>query len=100
MPYDPPSQAAWQHAGVNGYSTYKVADGVTSHEAWGLGMYSVFRNPVVLDDAIETPAAVAPSLHHLITVWITGATGSSINHIINGTGASVPGSAREARSSN
>ena len=26
----------------NGWASYKVADNVTSHEAWGLGIYSVF----------------------------------------------------------
>ena len=98
MPYDPPSQAEWQHDGVNGFSSYKVSAGVTTHEAWGLGMYSVFRNPVVVENAIETPTAPGISMHHLITVWINGATGSAINHIINGTGASVPAQGREARS--
>jgi hypothetical protein len=100
MPYDPPNQAAWQHGGVNGFSSYKVGDAVTTHDAWGLGMYSVFRNPVVLENAVETPTAPGVTLHHIVTVWITGAAGSSINHIINGTGASVPASAREARTPN
>ncbi len=35
MPYDPPSQEAWKHGEVNGYASYKVADSVTTHEAWG-----------------------------------------------------------------
>src|SRR5665647_3159962 len=39
MPYDAPNQAAWQHDGVFGYAAYKVADSVTTHEAWGLGSY-------------------------------------------------------------
>ena len=40
LPYDPPSQAAWSHDGVNGYASYKVADQVTSHQAYGLGIYA------------------------------------------------------------
>ena len=43
MPYDPPDQAAWRHGDVNGFASYKVADGVKTHEAWGLGVYTVFR---------------------------------------------------------
>ncbi|MEI9864401.1 MAG: hypothetical protein WDN00_07555 [Limisphaerales bacterium] len=43
LPYDPPSQAAWSHDGVNGYASYKVADSVTSHQAYGLGIYAVFH---------------------------------------------------------
>ena len=100
MPYDPPSQTAWTHDGVNGFSTYKVADAVTSHEAWGLGMYSAFRNPVVLENAVESPAAVSATLHHLITVWLNGSAASSINHIVNGTGSAATQSTREARSPN
>jgi hypothetical protein len=38
-PYDPPDQVSWTSgAGVNGWASYKVADSVTSHEAWGLGV--------------------------------------------------------------
>ena len=43
MPYDPPSQADWQHDGVNGYAAYKVADSVKAHEGWGLGSYCFFN---------------------------------------------------------
>ena len=42
MPYDPPSQAGWSHAGVRGFASYKVGDAVKTHEAWGLGVYCVF----------------------------------------------------------
>jgi len=100
MPYDPPTQADWQHDGVNGFASYKVADTVTRHEAWGLGMYSVFRNPVILENTIETPIAPDVMMHHMIAVWITGAAGSSINHVINGMGNSVPLTGRESRSPN
>ena len=45
MPYDIPDQPSWMSHGntMNGYSSYKVADYVTSHEAWGLGIYSVLQ---------------------------------------------------------
>jgi hypothetical protein len=100
MPYDPPTQADWQHDSVNGFSSYKVAATVQTHEAWGLGMYSAFRTPVILDNTVETAIAPGVAVHHAIAVWITGAAGSSITHVINGTGNSVPQTGREAKTPN
>lgn len=70
IPYDPPDQASYTSAKrVNGWASYKVADAVTSHEAWGLGVYSVFRHPnVVLSSAIEAPRKPAVRFHHMITL--------------------------------
>jgi hypothetical protein len=90
IPYDPPNQASYTSAhGVNGWASYKVADGVTSHEAWGLGVYSVFKHPdVVLTRAIETPypGNKNPGIrfHDMITVAL-GDHGA-INHVIDNTG--------------
>jgi len=90
IPYDPPNQASYTSApGVNGWASYKVADGVTSHEAWGLGVYSVFTYPdVVLTRAIETPDLSNKSLgirfHDMITVAL-GEHGG-ISHVIDDTG--------------
>jgi hypothetical protein len=87
MPYDPPSQSAWQEsAGVNGYSSYKVAASVTTHQASGIGVYSVFDNDVQAANAIETPTASGVSMHHMVTVSLAS---GSIDNIINGTGGSV-----------
>jgi hypothetical protein len=70
IPYDPPDQPSFTSApGTNGWASYKVADNVINHEAWGLGIYSVFRHPnVVLTRAIETPVHVNVRFHHMITV--------------------------------
>jgi hypothetical protein len=70
IPYDPPNQASYTSApGVNGWASYKVADAVTSHEAWGLGVYSVFQHPdVLLTRAIETPKRPEVRFEHMITV--------------------------------
>ena len=89
IPYDPPSQGEWQHAGKNGWASYRVADSVTTHEAWGLGVYCVFQQPVQLDSALETPNAPGVAMHHMVTLWLGIADGSAINHIINGTGDAV-----------
>ncbi|HXI71061.1 MAG TPA: invasin domain 3-containing protein [Verrucomicrobiae bacterium] len=98
LPYDPPSQAAWSHDGVNGYASYKVADSVTSHQAYGLGVYAVFIDCVNIScfNAIETPTnSQQVNLHNMITVYIAGNTSgggtSTLDHIINGTGATLAG---------
>jgi len=70
IPYDPPDQPSYTSAaGTNGWASYKVADTVNDHQAWGLGIYSVFRRPnVVLTRAIEAPVHINVRFHHMITV--------------------------------
>ncbi|KAI0971081.1 hypothetical protein F4678DRAFT_92027 [Xylaria arbuscula] len=90
IPYDPPDQKSWMCGTTNGFASYKVADTVTSHEAWGLGIYSYFRDsPTKLENAIEIPTAPGVRLHHLTTVWLTGTPGSEISHVVNGLGGRV-----------
>ncbi|KAI0526239.1 hypothetical protein F5B22DRAFT_148617 [Xylaria bambusicola] len=90
IPYDPPNQESWMRGTTNGFASYKVADAVTSHEAWGLGIYSYFRDsPTKLENAIEVPEGPGVKLHHLTTVWLTGTPGSEISHIVNGVGGRV-----------
>ncbi|MGW4650281.1 RICIN domain-containing protein [Kitasatospora sp. NPDC004289] len=86
MPYDPPNQAAWQNGATRGYAAYKVADSVTSHEAWGLGSYCYFNvNPgVVAEHAIEAPNRSGVRFHDMVTVSL-GGTGT-IAHVVNSTG--------------
>jgi hypothetical protein len=86
IPYDPPDQVSYTSApGTNGWASYKVSDGVTSHEAWGLGIYSVFLRPhIVLTRAIEVPKTTDVRFHHMITVAL-GDYGE-ISHVINATG--------------
>ncbi|MBA2286320.1 MAG: coagulation factor 5/8 type domain-containing protein [Ktedonobacteraceae bacterium] len=86
MPYDPPNQAAWMNGSTNGYAAYKVADSVTSHEAWGLGSYCLFNvnNAVVADRAFEVPNTPGVRFHDLVTVSLGGV--GTITHIINNTG--------------
>jgi hypothetical protein len=98
LPYDPPSQAAWSHDGVSGYASYKVADQVTSHQAYGIGIYGVFIDCTNIScyNAIETPTnSQQVNMHDMITVYIGGNTDgsgtSTMDHIINGTGATLAG---------
>ncbi len=87
IPYDPPDQASYSSApGVDGWASYKVADGVTHHQAWGLGVYSVFLHPgVVLTSAIEVPHHPGVRLHHMVTIAL-GHLGA-IEHVIDDAGA-------------
>jgi hypothetical protein len=90
MPYDPPSQDAWSHDKVRGYASYKVADTVTDHQAWGLGVYCVFyAAPVIADNAIETPQSPGVQMHHMVTLRFGGKAGSGISHVINNEGDPV-----------
>jgi hypothetical protein len=81
-------------AGTNGWASYKVADSVTSHEAWGLGIYSVFRHPnVVLSRAIEVPRTPGVKFHHMITVALDN-LGEISNVIDDAGGSTTTGMAR------
>jgi hypothetical protein len=91
IPYDPPDQASYtsgldaKGAPINGWASYKVADHVISHEAWGLGVYSVFRHPsVVLTRAIEVPVKPGIRFHSMITVCLDNL--GEIGNVINNTG--------------
>jgi hypothetical protein len=86
IPYDPPNQPAYSSApGTDGWASYKVADNVTDHEAWGLGAYSVFTYPsVFLSHAIEAPTTPNVRFHDMITVCLLSNGG--IRHIINNQG--------------
>jgi hypothetical protein len=86
IPYDPPDQSSFTSAqGTNGWASYKVGDSVTSHEAWGLGIYSVFRHPdVALTRAIEVPVTPNVRFHHMITVALDDK--GEITNVINNTG--------------
>jgi hypothetical protein len=89
MPYDPPSQAAWMHNGINGYAAYKVADSVTMHEGWGLGSYCFFDLgvPIHAAHAFEVPNTPGVQLHDILTVFLNGSGG--IDNVVNNTGGAV-----------
>ena len=97
MPYDPPAVDAWKHNTIYGYASYKVADNVRNHEAWGLGIYNVFYDaPVIVDNAIEVPAALEDKIHNKIIFWLNGNKESVVKSIINGKGGEVNVNKRKA----
>ena len=89
IPYDPPDQQSYTSAaGTNGWASYKVADSVTTHEAWGLGVYSVFRHPNVdLTRAIEVPAKPGVKFHHMISIALDNL--GEISNVINNAGGAT-----------
>lgn len=88
LPYDPPNQATWGSSGGGalGWAAYKVANSVTSHEAWGVGVYCFFNvNPsVTASRGFEVPNNAGVRFHGLVTVSLGGV--GTINRVINDTG--------------
>ena len=94
IPYDPPDQASYSSGvdangqRINGWASYKVAASVLNHEAWGLGVYSVFRHPnVVIARAIEVPNKPDVRFHHMTTIALDNL--GEISHIVNDAGAAA-----------
>ncbi|MGO8673769.1 MAG: hypothetical protein ACLQVD_20720 [Capsulimonadaceae bacterium] len=96
VPYLIPNQSDWISNGPSGpedgYPSYKVAAGVTSHTAMGLGMYMWFNTGIVLTNAIEAPDTAGVNFTNMVTITDAG----TIDNIINGTGSSVTGNGGSA----
>jgi hypothetical protein len=84
MPYDPPSQAAWD------YPAFRVADGVTSFQGYGMGSYSFFDQgvPIYATEAFAAPQKAGVQFHDLLTVFLSKAGSGGILSVINGVGGS------------
>ncbi len=93
MPYDPPSQAAWQQSpGDPGWPALEVSDAVTSFSGSGMGSYSFFNQGVDIfaARAFEVPDTLpAGSLHDLLTIFLDPSVGKGgILNVVNDTGGS------------
>jgi hypothetical protein len=86
LPYDPPSQAAWMDGDVKGYASYNVGKGVSTHKAYGLGVYSFFNagQPIVETRAIAVPAGPGIQMRNAVSVFLSGS--GEISHVINNKG--------------
>jgi hypothetical protein len=71
---------------TNGYASYKVANTVTTHEAWGIGVYCYFNvDPTIkCYSGIEAPVNAGVKIHDMVTVSLGGV--GEITHVINSTG--------------
>jgi hypothetical protein len=97
LPYDVPDQASWHDGTMNGYASYRVADDVTSHHAYGLGVYSFFNDPgAVLDTAIQVPRNADVQITDAMTRYLNAYGG--ISSIVDGVGLGVDSTNGDATS--
>jgi hypothetical protein len=89
-PYDVPSQSAWMNGSARGFSPYSVSPSVTTHQAYGLGVYSNFSaTNIILDSAITVPVTSGVTVTDALTYNLGSASNSGIEHVVNDQGASV-----------
>jgi hypothetical protein len=89
LPYDPPTQDAYQHDGVLGFAAFKVADNVQTFQGYGMGSY-IFTNvnpSIHVSHAFEVPVTPGVHMHDLLTINLSGP--GTIDHVINDTGGPV-----------
>jgi hypothetical protein len=89
LPYDPPSQSAWTDGTANGYPSYVVSSSATTHQAYGLGIYSFFNQGlnIIEDNAMTVPNKSGIAIHDVGTVFLNGS--GQITHVINGQGTTA-----------
>lgn len=85
LPYDITSQEAWSAPGSYGYTDYKVADNVTTHEGYGMGIYSCYQAATCyLESAVECPDTPGVKFTNVCTYSLSGNGG--IEYVINKSG--------------
>jgi hypothetical protein len=93
FPYDPPNQAAWMDGSREGYASYRVSPGVTTHSATGTAIYTLFLDstfagaPAHAWTAIGAPSRGSVRFTSMTTAVI--AFGGGIRHIVDDTGVAV-----------
>lgn len=86
IPYEVPSQAAWMDGTRDGYASYRVADGVTSHSLTGSGVYSFFNQGVDVwaESGVQLPRSKNVRVDSATSRFLTGSGG--IRHVVNDAG--------------
>lgn len=80
----------WRHSG------YVVEDGVRSHQAYGVGVYSYFRDhPAAVESGIRAPPTDGVRFLNSFTRYLNGHEG--ILHVLNGKGPAATPAVRLAR---
>ncbi|MFZ0771856.1 MAG: malectin domain-containing carbohydrate-binding protein [Candidatus Sulfotelmatobacter sp.] len=74
MPYDVPSESAWMDGTIDGYASYIVSPAVTTHQAYGLGVYSYFNQGVdiIANSGILAPVANGVKFTDSVSVFLAG----------------------------
>jgi len=84
LPYD----VNQQNYGNPGYAGYVVANNVTTHQAWGVGVYTFFRdNSVVVQSGIKSPSGSGIKFVAPFARFLSGL--GSVTHVLNGQGNAV-----------
>jgi hypothetical protein len=87
LPYDVDTDYA-----DKGFAGYVVNENVTTHEAWGTGVYTFFRDhPVRVATGIIAPKKEGIVFHNSFGRWLYGQGGSGANHIIDEEGDEITG---------
>lgn len=74
--------------GTPGYVAYKVGSNVTTHTAYGVGVYCYFRDyTVTVPSGISTPQGSGIQFINALTIFLTGNGG--ISNVINNVGGPV-----------
>src|SRR5690606_7653322 len=83
------SQAEWMDGTRDGYASYRVADDVTGHAAYGLGIYSFFNQGVDIwaESGVRAPRTANVTFDSITTVMLNGSGG--IRHQVNDAGDST-----------
>jgi hypothetical protein len=89
LPYDVPSQGLWMDGSANGYPSYVVSNSVTSHLAYGLGVYSFFnQGPAIVEDsAITVPYTPGVDVVDAVSVFLNDY--GQITYTVNNVGTAV-----------
>jgi hypothetical protein len=98
LPYDPPTQADYEHDGVLGWAAFKVADHVRSFQGYGMGSY-IFTNvnpDIHVSHAFEVPVTPGVQMNDLLTINLSGP--GTIDHVINDTGGPVSSANKDVAS--
>ena len=71
-----------------GYASYRVGDNVKTHEAWGVGVYSFFRDHTVdMPEGIKAPETPGVKFHNSLSVFLNG--NGDIKHVVDDQGDEV-----------
>jgi hypothetical protein len=98
LPYDAPTQAAYEHGGVLGWAAFKVTGNVQSFQGYGMGSY-IFTNvnpSIHVSHSFEVPNTPGVQMKDLLTINLSGP--GTIDHVINDTGGPVSSANKDVAS--
>ena len=100
MPYDVPSQSAWMDGSIDGWASYNVSPTVTTHQAYGLGVYSFFNQGVniIANSGILSPVASGVTFSDSVSVFLAGNGQINYNIASNSPTADNAGTTAESSS--